>query len=73
MTIPATNFSMLNIKNEIEGVVKLGSGVGRVDPYPGNTITLNDAWVRNIIVGATNITYGTSISMSSFASFTFVN
>jgi hypothetical protein len=73
MTIPATNFSMLNIKNEIEGVVKLGSAASRVDPYPGNTITLNDAWVRNIIVGAANITYGTSISMSSFASFTFVN
>ena len=69
MTIPATNFSMLNIKNEIGGVVKLGS----TDPYPANTITLNDAWVRNMIVGAANITYGTSISMSSFASFTFVN
>ena len=60
---------MLNIKNEIEGVVKLGS----TDPYTDNTISLNDDWVRNILVGAANITYGTSISMSSFASFTFVN
>jgi hypothetical protein len=73
MTIPATGFSMLNIKNEIEGVVKLGNGANLNDPYTGNTITLNDDWVRNIIVGTANITYGTSISMSSFASFTFVN
>lgn len=73
MTIPATGFSMLNIKNEIEGVVKLGIGTYLTDPYPSNTISLDDAWVRNIVVGQANITYGTSISMSSFASFTFVN
>jgi hypothetical protein len=73
MTIPATGFSMLNIENEIKGVVKLGNGASLKDPYPSNTISLNDAWVRNIVVGQANITYGTSISMSSFASFTFVN
>ena len=69
MTLSATP-SLNDLRIEINNATSIDPSA-TVDPrYTTNTISLNDGYVRNLLAGTGTITYGASISMSSFANFT---